>query len=239
MIPMKKIILVVFALFSVYGNAQDASVFLDKLDLFLKMNVAEGKVAYTNIFENQNDLNELLVLAGSISISESDENLYQAFWINAYNLAVIKGIIDNYPINSPLDVDGFFDTTVYKLAGKQISLNDIEHKLLRAKFKDARVHFVLVCGAIGCPPLINNAYMPDTIEAQLTQQTRIALNGDFLKVDVNKKRVEVSEILKWYQEDFTQNGLTELDFINSYRNEKIPTNYKLTYSTYNWNLNTQ
>jgi hypothetical protein len=58
-------------------------------------------------------------------------------------------------------------------------------------------------------------------------------------VNSNKKTFEGSEILKWYKEDFTMNGMSEIDFINQYRNEKVPTDYKLTYFTYNWNLNKQ
>ena len=58
-------------------------------------------------------------------------------------------------------------------------------------------------------------------------------------MNIKKKRVEASEILKWYKEDFTLNGTSEIDFINTYRTEKIPDNYKLTYFTYNWSLNTR
>ena len=110
---------------------------------------------------------------------------------------------------------------------------------LRAQFNDARFHFVLVCGAIGCPPLISEAYQPSQLNAQLDRQTKLAINGAFLKVNTKKKRVEVSEIMKWYKEDFTMDGKTEIDFINTYRTEKIPTNYKLNYFSYNWNLNKQ
>ncbi len=110
------------------------------------------------------------------------------------------------------------------LAGKQITLNDIEHKLLRAQFNDARFHFVLVCGAIGCPPLINQAYLPNILETQLEKQTTLALNGDFLKVNLKKKRVEVSQIMEWYKDDFTKNGKSEIDFINKYRTEKLDRN---------------
>ena len=107
--------------------------------------------------------------------------------------------------------------------------------MLRAKFNDARFHFVLVCGALGCPPLISEAYMPETLDAQLTQQTQKAINGNFIKVSKNK--VEVSEIMKWYKADFTQNGQTEIDFINAYRNTRISKQLKLSYFPYNWNIN--
>ncbi|MDP5082195.1 MAG: DUF547 domain-containing protein [Winogradskyella sp.] len=230
-------LLVFFTTFS--SNAQDLDTFFSATNTFLSQYVKDGKVAYTTINKDQTDLNAILKIAEGISIQKSDANNYQAFWINAYNIAVIKGIIDNYPTNSPLDNKGFFDKTTYNLGGKTITLNDIEHKLLRGNFKDARFHFVLVCGAVGCPPLINMSYMPNTLDAQLETQTNIALNGSFLKVNANKKKVEASEIMKWYKDDFMQDGMTEIDFINSYRTEKIPQNAKLSYFEYNWSLNKQ
>ncbi|WP_400076495.1 DUF547 domain-containing protein [Winogradskyella sp. R77965] len=220
-------------------NAQDLETFLSKTNTFLETHVNNGKVSYSDINRDQSALDELLEIAQGVSVDASDAKNYQAFWINAYNISVIKGIIDNYPTKSPLDNKGFFDKTTYNLGGKNITLNDIEHKLLRAKFKDARFHFVLVCGAIGCPPLISEAYMPETLDTQLETQTKTALNGDFLKVNTKKKRVQASEIMKWYKEDFTMNGITEIDFINKYRTEKIPDNFKLSYFTYNWSLNKQ
>ncbi|NRD21756.1 DUF547 domain-containing protein [Winogradskyella litoriviva] len=220
-------------------SAQDLNSFFTGTNSFLNKHVSKGKVDYASIHKDQSELDELLKIANGITVKVTDANNYKAFWINAYNISVIKGIIDNYPTKSPLDTAGFFDKTTYDLAGKEITLNDIEHKLLRAKFKDARFHFVLVCGAVGCPPLIGEAYMPNTLETQLESQTIKALNGDFLKVNTKKKRVEASEIMKWYKEDFTMDGLTEIEFINKYRTEKIPENYKLTYFAYNWNLNKQ
>ena len=235
---MKKYLLIAVLLITFKGFSQDVDTFFTKSNTFLKTNVANGKVAYSKIHANQDDLNELLTLAEGIKVSESDAKIYQAFWINAYNISTIKGIIDNYPTKSPLDNSGFFDKTKYELGGKSITLNDIENKLLRAKFKDPRFHFVLVCGAIGCPPLIAEAYLPDSLDAQLERQTKKAINGNFIKVNNKKKRVEGSEILKWYKEDFVMNG-SEIDFLNKYRTEKIPSNYKLTYFTYNWKLNKQ
>lgn len=220
-------------------TAQDLDLFFTQTNSFLGKHVSKGMVDYESINKDLSELGELLEIASGISVSESDANNYKAFWINAYNITVIKGIIDNYPTKSPLDNAGFFDKTTYDIGGKEITLNDIEHKLLRAKFKDARFHFVLVCGAAGCPPLISEAYMPKTLEAQLENQTIIALNGPFLKVNTKKKKVEASEIMKWYKEDFTMDGITEIEFINKYRTEKIPSNFKLTYFTYNWNLNKQ
>ncbi|MFD1160823.1 DUF547 domain-containing protein [Hwangdonia seohaensis] len=235
----KQHIILIIILVSIEGFSQDVNVFFSKADTFFRTYVDEGKVAYSDIYNNQSGLNELMKLAEAISVSKEDAEVYQAFWINAYNLSVIKGIIFNYPTNSPLDNAGFFDKTTYRLAGKNITLNDIEHKLLRAQFNDARFHFVLVCGAVGCPPLINKAYLPNTLDVQLETQTKKAINGSFLKVNTKKKRVEASQIMEWYKADFTMNGTTEIDFINKYRAEKLEGKYKLGYFQYDWRINTQ
>jgi hypothetical protein len=231
------LITVTICLISFAGYTQNTSDFFSKADVFFKEYVVNGKVNYSKIKKDRTQLDAILSVAKDVSVSKSEASTYQAFWINAYNLSVIKGIVDNYPLNSPLDKKGFFDKTTYNLAGKNITLNDIENKLLRETFKDARFHFVLVCGAIGCPPLISRAYLPKTLDSQMEKQTKIALNGAFLKVNTNKKRVEVSQIMEWYKEDFTLKGKNEIDFINTYRTEKIPDNFKLSYFPYNWKTN--
>ena len=236
---MRKVIIITVFLFGTSLIAQDINSFFEKADYFFETYVLEGKVAYSKIKADPKNLNELLEIAQGIAISVDQANEYQAFWINAYNLAVIKGVVNNYPIRSPLDIPGFFDKVNYDIGGLKITLNDIENTLLRAKFMDARFHFVLVCGAMGCPPLIDRAYVPNLLEQQLNTQTKGALNGNFLKVNTKKKSVTGSEILKWYKEDFTRNGTSEIDYINTYRTEKIPSEYRLSYFTYDWNLNKQ
>ena len=146
---MKKILLILITCFVFQGYSQNTTTFFEKADAFFKENVSQGRIAYSKIHANQKNLNELMTLAEGIKISVDDSNAYQAFWINSYNLSVIKGVINNFPLKSPLDKAGFFDKTKYNLGGKKVTLNDIENKLLRAQFKDARFHFVLVCGAIG------------------------------------------------------------------------------------------
>lgn len=236
---MNKIILVlVFFLGNLALNAQDLESFFEATDLFMKTNVRSGKVDYKGIQKDQSALNSLLKLAEKIKLSPSEAKEYQAFWINAYNISVIARVIANYPLKSPLDKSGFFDVDKHQLGGQNVTLNFIENELLRAEFKDPRFHFVLVCGAMGCPPLISEAYVPAKLEAQLEKQTKLAINGlYFIKVNTKKKKVEASEILKWYKDDFVSENSSEIDFINRYRLEKIPNSYSLTYFPYNWTLN--
>ena len=235
----KTLFILVLFVIAFTAKAQDLNTFLNQADTFFKEHVSSGRVEYAGIYEDQSELDNLLDIAKGVSVSKEDVNNYQAFFINAYNLCVIKGLIDNYPTDSPLDIAGFFDEKLYSLGEKDMTLNDIEHKLLRGQFNDARFHFVLVCGALGCPPLIGQAYLPNTLNSQLDTQTKIALNGSFLRVNAKKKRVEASQIMEWYKEDFTMNGASEIDFINKYRTDKIPNNFKLKYFPYDWRVNKQ
>ena len=220
-----------------FGVAQNTSDFFSKADTFFQTYVKEGRVDYKGIKANPSTLNELISSAKAISVSKGDVNTYQAFWINAYNLTVIKGIVANYPIKSPLDKSGFFDKVTYDLAGENITLNDIENKLLRGNFpEEARFHFVLVCAGLGCPPIISSAYFPETLEGQLQKQTELALNNPkFIKVKGNK--VQLSQLFEWYKGDFTQDGKSEIEFVNQYRKEKIEIKSKVSYYNYDWALN--
>ncbi|RMA66458.1 DUF547 domain-containing protein [Ulvibacter antarcticus] len=220
------------------ADAQVSDAFFQDGTAFFQSNVIDGKVDYNGIYKNPETLNNLLKQAETSKVPLSNTKEYQAFWINAYNLAVIKGIIDNYPIASPLDKKGFFDATTYNLGGKSITLNDIENKMLRANFEDARFHFVLVCGAKGCPPLISEAYTPNNIEKLLEQQTIKAINNSSF-IRVSDGGVSISEIFKWYKEDFTQNGSSEVDFLNRYMKKKLSENAEVTYYSYDWRLNSK
>jgi hypothetical protein len=220
-----------------WSFGQSTKTFFSKADSFFKAHINNGRVAYANIKANPSDLNELLALAKDIRVSSDDTTTYQAFWINAYNLAVIKGIVNEYPIKSPLDKAGFFDKTTYDIGGQNTTLNDIEHKLLRAIFpKEARFHFVLVCAGLGCPPIINSAYTPQKLESQLQTQTELALNNpDFVRV--KGKKVYLSQIFEWYKGDFTQGGKNLVTYVNQFRKEQLNPKAKVAYYPYDWALN--
>ena len=94
----------------------------------------------------------------------------------------------------------------------------------------------MVCAGLGCPPIINSAYLPDSLETQLQMQTKKALNNESF-VRVKGKKVLLSQIFEWYKSDFTQNGKSEVDFINPYRNEALRLDAKIGYYPYDWTLN--
>ena len=123
------------------------------------------------------------------------------------------------------------------MGGQSITLNDIENNLLRKVFpNESRFHFVLVCAGLGCPPIISEAYKPDTLDAQMEEQTKLAINNpNFIRI--KGKKVGISQLFEWYAEDFTRGGKTILQYINQYRNEKLNNDAKLFYYPYDWRLN--
>ncbi len=209
-------------------------------DAFFKKYVSSGKVDYTSIQTTPAELNSLITTLGVADLSTASSNTKKAFYINAYNLIMIKSVIDNFPISSPLDVTGIFDTNKHSVAGAMLTLSDIENKKLRPIYNDARIHFVLVCGAKGCPKLASFAYKPATIEAQLESQTKLTINdATFIKVKDTEKKALVSEIFYWYETDFTTDGKSILEYINQYRTTKITATYTVDKYTYDWSLNSK
>jgi len=212
--------------------------FFTRADAFFKKYVFTNGVDYKNIKGNPADLNALVTQIASFPLSGQNKATQKAFYLNAYNILVIKNVIDHYPIAKPTDVVGFFEKFYFSVGGVQLSLSDIENKKIRPDFNDARVHFALVCAAKSCPPLANYAFTPDKVENQLETLTRAALNNNsFIMVDNARMTVQLSEILNWYRDDFLLVEKSLLGYVNRYRNTPIPTSYRQSFYTYNWLLN--
>lgn len=218
-------------------KAQDTSQFFSSADEFFKTYVENGKVKYAEIKQNPKLLNDLLSDAKKFEASPGNPEEFKAFWINAYNLAVIDGIVNKYPVNSPLDINGFFDEQKHSLGRQSVTLDEIEHEILFENFPDEeRFHFVLVCAARSCPPLISKSYKPETLEDQLETQTKTALNDpEFVRVKDSK--VLLSEIMNWFREDFTSGEKSLIEYTNQYRKVPISEELETEFYKYNWELN--
>lgn len=220
--------------FFVIGQA-DVNSFFNNADKVFKANVKSGLINYSTIKNDPNFKISIKQIA-AINPDNLSKNDRVAFLINAYNLLVINGVIQNNIGNSVLDQSNFFDSKVHTVGGKKVSLNTIEKVYLLKKYNDARYHFVLVCGAVGCPPITNFAYVPSKLEAQLTSQTKKAVNSsDFIKV--NGGKVELSQIFSWYVNDFGGSDKAAVKYINKYRSTPIAPNASISHYEYNWKLN--
>ena len=229
-------ILSLFLLFSQFAFAQaNLTTFFSTANAFFKQHVQYNKVKYQDIKRSPRDLNKLLDIIAKTDVSKNSETEQKAYHINAYNLLVIKTVIDNYPLKRPLELDGFFDKIKYVVGGKSYTLDKLEKDKLLHKYNDARLHFVLVCAAISCPPIANFAYMPEKLEEQLETRTKQAINNVvFIQYNDYDNKVDISEIFKWYMNDFQP---TVKEFINKYRNDKLPEGIEMGYYIYNWTIN--
>lgn len=136
-----------------------------------------------------------------------------AFWINAYNAHTIHAVAIHKPATSIKDIvlpdrtgqkGTVWKAPIVKVGGRTYTLDEVEHDAIRKSFKDPRVHFALVCAALSCPPLRLEAYTGARLEEQLEDQARSFLHGRAkgCRVDAARGVLHVSEIFRWYQEDF-------------------------------------
>ena len=134
-----------------------------------------------------------------------------AFWINAYNLLTLRTIVDHYPIqgswftraprNSIRQIDGVWTKITWRAAGRTLTLDDIEHRILRPEFKEPRVHFAVNCASVGCPPLAAEPYLARTLDAQLDAAARRYLSSE-RGLTIAGSTLSVTRILEWYGDDF-------------------------------------
>ena len=229
-----RFLLLLSALFlAVSLPAQD---FFEKSDFFFAENVSNNKVDYRKLVANSAGLDELIDQIKKQDLTALAESNKKAFLINSYNLLVINQVLENWPTKSVMEIGGFFESNKVVIGGKKMTLNDLENKEIRTVYNDPRVHFVLVCGANGCPPIINKAYLPATLNAQLDLQTKIAMNNpNFIQVNEDGD-VKISEIFNWYKEDFLAKG-NIIEYINSYRDIPISVEQKPRYYPYDWSIN--
>ena len=156
------------------------------------------------------------------------------YYINLYNAATVKLILDNYPVKSIKHIKSPWVKKRVLIGDKMFSLGNIEHQILR-KMNDARIHFAINCASFSCPKLLNVAYTADKLEQQLQQVTLDFVN-DPGRNQISSNNVQLSEIFKWYKSDFTNNG-SLIEYVNQYAKSPILTSTKIEYLNYDWSLN--
>jgi hypothetical protein len=209
---------------------------------------AQGLVDYKGFKADEAAFNQYLaMLSKNPPAANWPKNDQMAYWINAYNAYTIRLILDHYPVESIKDIGSKikipFVTTpwaakFFSIGGEKMSLDNIEHGILRKKFDDPRIHFSLVCASMSCPRLRNEAYTADKLNAQLEDQGHDFLNNP-AKNKIGKSEAQLSKYFDWYKGDWEKNGQTVVKWVNRYSNTKIDGNTKISYLDYNWSLNKQ
>lgn len=196
----------------------------------------KGNVNYDKIKTNKLELDAIIAKFEKIQPTEKwSENEKIAYYINAYNVYTLKIVIENYPTKSIKDIDNVWDKKFIPSSKGKISLSDVEHKILR-KMNEPRIHFAINCASFSCPNLLNDAYMPETLDNQLETVTKSFIN-DKTKNTISASEIKISEIFNWFGGDFKTKKTSVIDFINNYSTVKIDKKAKIKYLDYDWSLN--
>ncbi|MEM9052539.1 MAG: DUF547 domain-containing protein [Bacteroidota bacterium] len=221
------------------GHAQKSTEITESVDHLLSSFVKDGLVDYQGISMAKQELDKLCLDIGSQPFNFDSDEEQKAFLINAYNVYVIKQVIDNLPIQSPQEKPKFFTEEKFQIGGgKKISLNQLEKEVIFKRYNDPRLHFALVCAAQGCPQIRPEAYTKENLESLLEDQSKRALNDmAFLEYKSEENSLSISKIFDWYRSDFGTNQQDRIGFVNKYLQTPIPSNAKITYLKYDWTLN--
>ncbi len=158
-----------------------------------------------------------------------------AWYINLYNFYTIKLIVEHLPLKNGIrDIGKPWEQKFVPLFGKKVSLNHIEHGIIRKEFDEPRIHFALVCASIGCPPLRRTAFTEENLSTEL-QEVSVAFLKDPSKNYVQGKKLYLSKIFSWYGGDFKKKHGSYQKYI---KNELgLKGKYKVKFLNYDWNLN--
>ncbi|MBR9986934.1 MAG: DUF547 domain-containing protein [Desulfosarcina sp.] len=197
---------------------------------------------------------------GKTQFNDWNESERLSFLINLYNAATLKLIVDHYPVKSIKKIGSIFrgpwDQPVVRLFGEDITLDNLEHDIIRKKYSEPRIHLALVCAAKGCPRLRSEAYAAERLDEQLDDQSQDFLSSPAgLHIDRESQVVYFSSIFKWYGEDFIVGYSPTSEFTGLDRIERAVANfssrylsasdrdylktggYSVKYLDYDWSLN--
>lgn len=233
---MRLLLLLFIVFWGFVASAQD-SVF-QKTDKCLKAYVRMGKVDYKRLLLQGDSFDSLISVYEEYDLTGKTDAFRRAFYLNAYNLLVIHGILQEYPVASPMEIPGFFKEQKFRIAKEELTLDEIEFGRLFAVYKDPRMHFALNCGATSCPTLYSEAFLPEKVEDQLAFcQTMVMDRDDYVFVDRKERVVKVSKIFEWYQDMFEEASGSLRNYINENRFVTVPRNYEIVFMEYDWSLN--
>lgn len=215
----------------------------EPFDALLKEYVDKGgQVAYAKLKGDEKDLATLDGYIESLAGAEfkGSKRARLAAYINAYNANVIRKVINDYPTKSVMKLDDFFKKKDITVGGKKMSLDHLEHKLIRPTFEEARIHFVLVCAAKSCPKLHRKAATEKNVESLMERAAKAFIPK---ATTVDGKSVETSKLFEWFAKDFKQAEGSVANYLAKYLPEHAELlksgEAKITFSNYDWALNDQ
>ncbi|VAW57673.1 Uncharacterized protein DUF547 [hydrothermal vent metagenome] len=238
------LVIIVFSLFFCF-SLQAKSFDWSQWEMIVSSKVISDSSALisTKLLNYQSLLNDQRIKKIYLALQNYDPSkLYgnekKAFYINAYNFYAVSMVLNHWPIESIRDIGNVFfkvwDKDVGKINGEWVTLNYIEHEVLRP-MGDPRIHFAIVCASLSCPDLRTEIYMSNNLDTQLENQTSNFLNNPSKGLLKKRNGIEISKIFKWFENDFdSQGGI--LNFIEKY--QLLGDNIEdVDFLPYNWQLN--
>lgn len=206
-----------------------------------------NRVDYRSFQKNgHKSLKKYVRLLQTIRVERLSRREQFAFWVNLYNAKTIELILDHYPLSSIRKIkSGLFSPGPWglknmKVAGVALTLDDVEHKILRGLWRDPRIHYAVNCASIGCPNLAREAYTGRNMNKLLEAGARNYINSP-RGVKHSQGRITASKIYKWFREDFGGNEKGVLKHLRRYAAPKLAARLKAVQSIspyqYNWSLN--
>ncbi|MFN8948273.1 MAG: DUF547 domain-containing protein [Alphaproteobacteria bacterium] len=192
-------------------------------------------------------LKQYIATLEATRVSALPRDAQMAFWINLYNARTIDIVLDHYPVKSIRDISlgGLFTIGPWKqknttVEGRQLSLDDIEHGILRRQWKDPRIHYAVNCASIGCPNLASKPFSAKSLEAMLDEGARSYVNHP-RGVSVKNGKLTISRIWQWYREDFGSNDADVIRHLSAYAapglQRELASLREIDGYAYDWNLN--
>lgn len=225
------------------GPAVDHGIYGELLNKY----VSAGKVNYAGFKSNEAQLDRYLMQIAKVDPEALSRNEQFALYANAYNAWTIKLILSGYPgVKSIKDLGNLFQSPWKKkiviINGRDLTLDELEHGILRPRFGDPRVHFAINCAAKSCPPLRSEPFRGDILDRQLNEATIAFLNNpDNYRLE--GRRLYVSSIFKWFAEDFKEGVFSfYLQYATGDLKKELETrqdNIGVSYLEYDWSLNGQ
>jgi len=209
-----------------------------------------NRVAYGHVtVADKEALNGYLEYLSNLPIKRFNRAEQAAYWINLYNALTIKLMLEFYPVDSIRDIDispglfsdGPWGRTLLEVNDEPVSLDDIEHRILRPIWKDPRIHYAVNCASVGCPNLAKQAYTGATLELMLEAGARAYINSPRGAHFDRKGGLVVSSIYSWFQEDFGAGETTVIKHLRRYAeptlDAKLAAASRITSYKYDWRVN--
>ena len=219
--------------------------------MYLATGYADGinRINYANVTpEDRARLQEYIDRMSLTDPREYPLAEQQAYWINLYNALTVSLVIEHYPVKSIRKIyggllgTGPWDESLVEVAGQALSLNDIEHRILRPIWRDPRVHYAVNCASLGCPNLAADVYTASNVDAMLDSGARAFINNS-RGVDLQAGKLQLSSIYDWYDTDFGATREEQLQHLAGFADEDLAQSLqeysgRIRYD-YDWRLNDQ